>query len=222
MPSLTTNEKALIHRQRRRHHALPDGGPCLSQARSWNNIPSCATQEQAGKTDTLAGFTAGGWGKPGLPIVWELTSGDSCQADALEKEMAMLSWRMPGRLQSKTGIWLNMHACSNASTDAHRHPRRDGLRHPLTHAGGQARSHAPTHTQARMYPRTHAGAQAPAHALRCPRKHARTQHTRTQARTHAHIRTHIRGTQVYRCVATADRGRPLRGRLLISRLVSYS
>ena len=62
LPSFTTKEKALSQRQRRRHHGLPDGGPCLSQARSWNNIPSCATLEQAGRTDTLAGFTAGGWG----------------------------------------------------------------------------------------------------------------------------------------------------------------
>ena len=30
------------------------------------------------------------WGKLGLPIIWELTSGDPCQADAMEKEMAML------------------------------------------------------------------------------------------------------------------------------------
>ena len=82
LPSFTTNERALIQRQRRRHHALPDGGPCLSQARSWNNIPSCATQEQAGRMDTLAGITAGGWGKPGLPTVWELTSDDSCQPNA--------------------------------------------------------------------------------------------------------------------------------------------
>ena len=38
-------------------------------------------QGQAGRTDTSAGFTVGGWGKSGLPIVWELTSADPCQAD---------------------------------------------------------------------------------------------------------------------------------------------
>ena len=193
MPSFPTKERALSQRQRRRHHGLPDGGRCLSPARSWNNIPSCATLEQAGRTDTLAGFTAGGWGKPGLPIVWELTSGDPCQADALEKEMATLVWRMPSRLQSKTGTWLNMHACSNAGTPAHRGP--------CTHLG----THRCTWTSTRV--------------------RMRTQHTHTSARsprTHAHIRTHTRGHQVYRCAETADRGNQLRRRFLISRLVRYS
>ena len=58
----------------------------------------CATQEQPGRTDTSEGFNVGGWGKPGLPIVWELTSADPCQADTVEKEMDMPVWRMPGRL----------------------------------------------------------------------------------------------------------------------------
>ena len=162
LPSFTTNERALIQRQRRRHHALPDGGPCLSQARSWNNIPSCATQEQAGRMDTLAGFTAGAWGKPGLPIVWELTSNDSCQADALEKEMAMLGWRMPGRLQSKTGTWLNMYVCKHAGTHEPSRPCMQALRHPLTDVGGQTRSHAHTHaaTNARIHTRMHTRTQA--------------------------------------------------------------
>ena len=186
MPSFPTKERALSQRQRRRHHGLPDGGPCLSPARSWNNIPSCATLEQAGRTDTLAGFTAGGWGKPGLPIVWELTSGDPCQADALEKEMAMLGWRMPGRLQPKTGTWLNMHACSNAGTHAHRRRCTHALRHTLTHAGGQARSHAPTHasTYVPTHPRTRSGTRTWSRTTLQERMH--TTHAHTSAHACAH------------------------------------
>ena len=103
-------------------------------------------------------FHCWGLGKPGLPIVWELTSGDSCQADALEKEMAMLGWRMPGRLQSKTGTWLNMYVCKHAGTHEPSRPCMQALRHPLTHVGGQTRSHAHTHaaTNAHMHTRTQA------------------------------------------------------------------
>ena len=131
-------------------------------------------------------FHCWGWGKPGLPIVWELTSGDPCQADALEKEMAMLGWRMPGRLHSKTGTWLNMHACSHAGTHAHRRPCTHALRHPLMHAGGQARSHAPTHasTYVPTHPRRRSGtricSQMPTQAR------IRTTHTHTRAHACAH------------------------------------
>ena len=104
-----------------------------------------------------------------------------------------------------------------------------------THTGAHARTRSGTrlrtqeakhaamhpHTQAHRYPRTHARDQALAHARGRPCKYACAQHTRTQAPTHHHIRTHARGTQVYRCVATADRGKQLSGRLLISRLLSY-
>lgn len=136
------------------------------------------------------------WGKPGLPIIWELTSGDPCQADAMEKEMAMLGWRMPGRLQSKTETWLNTHACKHAGTHTHRRTCTHALRHLLTHAGAQAGSRTLTHaaTHPHMHPhthtRTHAPTRASTHARGRPHKHACAHHRRTQARSHhARMRT---------------------------------
>ena len=115
--------------------------------------------------------------------------------------------------------WTCMRAVMQAPTHTGAHARtRSGTR-LRTQEAKHAAMHP--HTQAHRYPRTHARDQALAHARGRPCKYACAQHMRTQAPTHHHIRTHARGTQVYRCVATADRGKQLSGRLLISRLLSY-
>ena len=141
---------------------LMEDPACLQQGPGTTSHRVQRWSKQAGRTDTLAGFIAGGWGKPGLPIVRELTSGDPCQADALEKETATLLWRMPSRLQPKTGTWLNMHACKHAGTHEPRRPCMQALRHTLTHSGGQTRSHAHMHaaTNARIHTRMHTRTQA--------------------------------------------------------------
>ena len=133
---------------------------CLKQGPGTTSHRVQRWSKQAGRTRWQVSLL--GLGKPGLPIVWELTSGDSCQADALEKEMAMLGWRMPGRLQSKTGTWLNMYVCKHAGTHEPSRPCMQALRHLLTDVGGQTRSHAHTHaaTNARIHTRMHTRTQA--------------------------------------------------------------
>ena len=132
-----------------------------------------------------------GLGKARITNIWELTSGAPCQADALEKEMAMPGWRMPGKLQSKTEIWMNTQMCRQVGTHTHRHP--------CTHARTQAPAHAhrgpstQPRTLAHSYPHTHAckhiHKHAPMHALGHPHVHADA-HTSTHAHaTHAHKRT---------------------------------
>lgn len=92
----------------------------------------------------------------------------------------MLGWRMPGRLQSKTEIWLNLHAGSHIHR---RHVRTHsgtslrtqaaGTQPRTTHAATQPRTHS-THAHARKHIRRHAPMHALGHphARGCPHNHA--------------------------------------------------
>ena len=109
------------------------------------------------------------------------------------------------------------YACMRPTTQLCTHARR----HAHTHAHTHARMHASTYVD--THPCTRSGTctctRTPTQAHMC----TSLTHTCAHAlRMHVHIRTHTHGTQVYQWAEMADRGKQWRGRLLISRLVSYS
>ena len=114
---------------------------CLKQGPGTTSHRVQRRSKQAGWTCWQVSLL--GLGKARITNIWELTSGAPCQTDALEKEMAMLGWRMPGRLQSKTEIWMNTQMCRQAGSHTYRRP--------LTHAEAQARSHAHWHILTRAH-----------------------------------------------------------------------